>query len=555
MKKLIALLLAVVMVVGLFAACGTKPAETTEGPKATQGNNNDKTPDATDAPEVKSHTLHCLVTYNASGVLNFADRENYTYWKVFTGILAEEGLTLEMELVPGDQYATVIQTRLASGTDLPDYAYIGSLDLPTAMNMANQGMFIDIDSILEYSDGTAKEYMYGKGDYSRKLNTMEDGKRYWFNSNLITQWGEDVCPASCCIQIRKDWLDKLGMEVPTTMDEFYNMLVAFQENDMNGNGVKDEVVDLPMNFTGNALAAWFGVGTNMFQLLGTNDGDEMICPWYQTAEMQEFIKFMQKLYAANLLEVDLSENAVIENRASVIVSYGTEMYTNPTVNVGDAPACEYMPIDAIVGIEGVPSYQTCDPAVMTYSRFAFTKACEDLEAAAILLDFLHSYEYMMLFEFGVEGEAYEMIDGVPTFKEGVGQAYAEQMAAAGITNGIWMHWNAFPRMYPGQDLAITEKAASDYKYAFAERFNDYEYKMLLGSPENYFCAMATEEESETISELKTDLTTASDELFVQLVTGVKSLEDWDAHIQELKDLGLDEYLEVMLGRYERYLNS
>lgn len=227
------------------------------------------------------------MTYNASGVLNFADRENYTYWKVFTGILAEEGLTLEMELVPGDQYATVIQTRLASGTDLPDYAYIGSLDLPTAMNMANQGMFIDIDSILEYSDGTAKEYMYGKGDYSRKLNTMEDGKRYWFNSNLITQWGEDVCPASCCIQIRKDWLDKLGMEVPTTMDEFYNMLVAFRENDMNGNGVKDEVVDLPMNFTGNALAAWFGVGTNMFTLLGINDGDEMICPWYQTEEMQE----------------------------------------------------------------------------------------------------------------------------------------------------------------------------------------------------------------------------------------------------------------------------
>ena len=550
MKKLIALLLAVVMVLGLFAACGTKPVETTEAPKATQGNT-DKTPEATDAPEVESHTLHCLVPYNPTIPLDFADRDSYNYWKVFTGILAEEGLTLELELVPNDQFTTVVQTRLASGTDLPDYACISGLDLPTAQNMAKQGMFIDMDTILEYSDGTAKEYMYGTGDYSRKLNTMEDGKRYWFNSNLITMWGEDICPSSCCLQVRKDWLDALGMEAPTTLDEFYDMLVAFQENDMNGNGVKDEVAQLNFKFAGNPVAAWFGVGTSLFQLVG----DEMVTPWYQTERVQEFYKYMQKLYNAGLIEPDLSSDALIQNRCSVMVNYGTEMFTNPTVNTGDAPPCEYMPIDAIVGIEGVPSYITCDPAVMSYSRFVFTKACDDLEAAAILLDFLHSYEYMMLFEFGVEGESYDMIDGVPTFKEGIGQAYQKEMAEQKITNGIWMHWDVFPRMYPGQDLAVTEINCSDYKYAFAERFNEYEYKMLLGSPESYYCAMTTEEEAEIINELFTDLALYSNELNLQIITGQRSLDEWDDMIQELKDLGLDEYLEVQIGRYERYLNS
>ena len=33
-----------------------------------------------------------------------------------------------------------------------------------------------------------------------------------------------------------EWLDRLGMEMPTTLDEFYNMLVAFRDEDANGDG-------------------------------------------------------------------------------------------------------------------------------------------------------------------------------------------------------------------------------------------------------------------------------------------------------------------------------
>ena len=48
--------------------------------------------------------------------------------------------------------------------------------------------------------------------------------------------------------MKSEWLTKLGLQEPQTLDEFYDMLKAFKEKDPNGNGQKDEY-------------AWGGVGT------------------------------------------------------------------------------------------------------------------------------------------------------------------------------------------------------------------------------------------------------------------------------------------------------
>ena len=68
----------------------------------------------------------------------------------------------------------------------------------------------------------------------------------------------------------------------------------------------------------------------------------------------------------------------------------------------------------------------------------------------------------------------------------------------------------------------------------------------------YMPSRNTEEQLERKTELKTDLDTYTKELATQLILGQKSLDDWDSYMAELKDLGLDEILEIENDQLKRF---
>ena len=65
-------------------------------------------------------------------------------------------------------------------------------------------------------------------------------------------------------------------------------------------------------------------------------------------------------------------------------------------------------------------------------------------------------------------------------------------------------------------------------------------------------ALPNAEESERLSEIQTDLETYSKELIANIILGRSSLDDWDSYIEELKELGLDEYIEINQTLCDRY---
>jgi hypothetical protein len=87
--------------------------------------------------------------------------------------------------------------------------------------------------------------------------------------------------------------------IPKTLDEFYNALVAFQQNDTNKNGIKDEVAQISMTGFGTGVAQWFGLGTDMVSAIDY----KAFSPWYQP-HIQDYITYMNRLYKAGLLRVD-----------------------------------------------------------------------------------------------------------------------------------------------------------------------------------------------------------------------------------------------------------
>ena len=83
--------------------------------------------------------LTMLVPNNTNQYIKFDEREDYPVWQELKALFAQKGLELEFEVVPADQYPTTLQTRIASGTDLPDIVCLTPFDDAAAMDLANKG--------------------------------------------------------------------------------------------------------------------------------------------------------------------------------------------------------------------------------------------------------------------------------------------------------------------------------------------------------------------------------------------------------------------------------
>lgn len=147
--------------------------------------------------------------------------------------LAEEKLGIKMEttLLGGDadNYDTKLRLALTGSEDLPDVFPVYSTQMIADMIESGRVKAID-DDIEKYMPDRLKEIydQYPETFYP----VTKDGKTY----------GIACCPALTEGQvmiIRQDWLDNLGLQAPTNMDEFETVIQAFTENDPDGNGQDD----------------------------------------------------------------------------------------------------------------------------------------------------------------------------------------------------------------------------------------------------------------------------------------------------------------------------
>ncbi len=148
-------------------------------------------------------------------------------WVAFDIIREKLGINLELTMMPfnpADRNVKV--TAAAQGDALPDMVVVNREPL---LNLIKDNKIMAVDDLYPLMpERTAKMY----DDTSRRFATVK-GKCYGFSTpGGLIQKNEGVL-------IRKDWLDKLGLEVPKTMDEYLNVMRAFTFQDPDGNGKDD----------------------------------------------------------------------------------------------------------------------------------------------------------------------------------------------------------------------------------------------------------------------------------------------------------------------------
>ncbi|OKP89847.1 ABC transporter substrate-binding protein [Paenibacillus sp. P32E] len=163
----------------------------------------------------------------------------YSEMEIFKRLEAQTNVKINWENIPDTDYTEKKNLLLASG-DLPDAFYGAGFTDYELINYGKDGTIIPLEDLINQYAPNLKALLDRRPDIKSSI-TAPDGHIYglpsWEENNLGTNPFFHV--------INKAWLDKLGLKVPQTLDEYTEALLAFKTKDPNGNGKQDEI---PLSF-------------------------------------------------------------------------------------------------------------------------------------------------------------------------------------------------------------------------------------------------------------------------------------------------------------------
>ncbi|WP_226899352.1 extracellular solute-binding protein [Nonomuraea phyllanthi] len=202
------------------------------------------------------------------------------------------GKKLNITWVPNAEYNEKTNVTLASDA-LPDVMVIQDNKGPSFVKAAEAGAFWDLTDKLD-----------------KYPNLKPKSEQTWINSktNAKNYGIYRVRPLlRSAIVIRKDWLEKLDLEMPKTTDDLYKIAKAFTEKDPDGNGKKDTYGMILPKWPGttfsasspyNVMDVWFGAPNNY----GMRDGK--LVPEFDVPEFWEAQKYIKKFIDEGLVNPD-----------------------------------------------------------------------------------------------------------------------------------------------------------------------------------------------------------------------------------------------------------
>lgn len=598
-KNCLRILTAMLAATCLFSAC-SNGADTQSSSSSLPESSNSSSDTSGGQETAEPVTIRVMDKHRLETYYNYNDREDFPAFDLYEKELEKRGIILEKELVANEQYGTVVQTRMAAASDLPHLINLTPLDDVTALNLGLNGQILDwLKPMEKYSrpDPLAPENINGDPSLSLKqrlekitpfaisLCTAPDGNMYWmpnarYRAPVKLADGtmvEDLDVVGACI--RYDWLQKVNMEMPTTVEEFLEALRAFQKNDVNGNGQKDEMysIDCYSYSFFSGIAQWFGLTPGVVGIDPNND--RVTSAWYQDG-VKDYFKLLKQMVDEGLMDVglvgateEMFNQAIAENRIAGLRTYANLTWFADLIK--DDPEAEYASIAPIQAVEGIAPFMLCDSNKLVYDKYAMTKACTEEVQEAII----HYYDFAtgtdvakLLSNNGVEGVDYEFVDdernpGRKVVKSLLSGTTQENYEAH--TGGINFFLHGVPWM-SGEDPDVLAKlntatvqdtldgweGSDKGKRGFIRKIEQMVHRPYVISPfSSSTYAIPTQEEQEVLTSYLTALNSYSDELGMNLILGNESLDNWDSFMQKFRDLGLDEVIKVNDARYQRYKNN
>lgn len=480
---------------------------------------------------------------------------------------AEAGINVTWENVTGDMMTERKNLIFAAAEDLPDAFMNAGLSDYELMNYGDQGLIIPLEDYItpEIMPHLCK-VLEARPDMLAQV-TMPDTHIYSLPSGGEMGFtGEDgqVHLIACNPQfniINVDWLNKLGLEMPTTMDEFHDVLVAFKTQDPNGNGKADEI---PLSFI---FEDWTAGMTSFFAGFGFTDYNDMnglgahrgvvdgkVVYKAVSEQYKNAIAYMAKWYEEGLIDIEVfsqdSAKYISKGKNDEIILGSYVWWEIPEV-VGYDRADMYALMPLLAGPDGQePVMMLREDAAVSRGSFAISKDCKDPAKLLSWVDLRYEPINQMQVVYGPIGEFFE----AEPDENGV---YVNATPPEGTTEGEMktvMEW--LGPTYTMSDYYGTVFYMEPRAQERLDILRDFYFAQYNPDPSyTYPNVTFTAEENEVINDLYADIKNLTSEKTALWLKDGNIEAEWDAYVEQLNDMGLQELLNVWQEAYDRYYEA
>ncbi|MGG1513986.1 ABC transporter substrate-binding protein [Paenibacillus oryzisoli] len=546
MKKALTVAVALTTSLALLSACSESASnESAPSAQATQAISDDQVTPAGEFPITKEKTTLKVMVKGSSIVENFATNE-FTKW-----LEEKTNIHIDWEVAPEKTFAEKLNVSLASG-DYPDVLLNMNVSQVQQSIYGKDGVFIPLNPYID-KYGVEMKKMYEQVSYVKDLITLPDGKIY-----SVPQVNECYhCSLGQKMWIYKPWLDKLGLKVPETTDEFYQVLKAFKEKDPNGNGKADEI---PLVGATNGPSSTLDLFLTSafiekdFNQKFVKDGKVQVA--YNQPEWKDALTYLHKLFAEGLI----SPQTFTQDRNQL-----KQMGMNPEIPIVGAVASQnqtvfvdadnerfkdFVAVPPLKGPTGIRS-TAYNPYAVSSGQYVITNKAKNPAAAFRLADLLLSEEATLRSTQGRPGQEWVRPEQGELGVNGK-QAVWKPIATFGKLQNI--HWAQAGPSLRTNDLRLS--VAADPKnslelilYNETKKYEPYKTDPAKIVPPLFF----TNEQAEELSSLEKTITDYRSEFFAKTVTGSLDVDkEWNNYLSTLDKMNIKRYLEIYQQAYDQF---
>lgn len=459
------------------------------------------------------------------------------------------GVEIEWQEITAD-WGQKKGTMLASG-DVPDL-FVGPNVITDADFAQFQGLFQDLSGMLDQAPNVQK--MFEEKPDTKRIATQPDGKIYGLPKY------QRFWPSSASrLYINQKWLDNLGLKVPNTWDELYDVLVAFKEKDANGNGdPNDEIpMDWPGGIGGYFNAAYLLGGTGMTLTDGSPEGyfveDGQVKNYLIDERYKSLVMFLNKLYKAGLInpEVfthDYTKYQSVARGDGDTAKVGFTLGWVASDRFGEKLAPQYTSMTPPKATPDSGISWSYDYNSLNYgnNHIVMSATSKNKEAAMRFINELYAPEVGMQVLFGSIG---------PNIKDNGDGSYAVLPPAdPNMDPGTWKWTSTMAdhgAFYIPDSLKLTlgkdmQEVIGQSKPIEAIQI-DVDNDVLPGM----FMKYSTVDNS-TMALNNTNVMNLANTSFAKWVTKGGVEAEWDAYVKETEKAGLKQNLEIMQKYYDEY---
>lgn len=440
--------------------------------------------------------------------------EKLTGYKVVYSVLPQEKPADKLSLIiaSGEEYDII-----TAGGGLKEYC----------LEFAKKGALVELNTLIDQYGPRLKAVIPEKSYNLFKVNN----KTYFVPSKISLEY------INYGILMRQDWLDKLNMKAPTTIDEFTTVLKAFKEKDPGKNGDKN------IALTGSNPAAFHGVMGAFGISLSWNLVDGKLVAREEMPGFKEYLEYMSGLYKAGLLDQEFPVN----KSSTVTEKYGSGrvgVMSQSAFSVGpvitslkkSVPDSKCVFIDPLIGKNGQQGIE--QTTGYDYLTFIPKSSKNQTDAMKWINSKLEEKNFKQS-TIGEEGVHHKVIDGsynaiLPKFNEDFGFGYY---------------------FLTGTD----EKAYGKYWMARLQRdmINYEEFSKMQKGVGKYSKLDVVKLATNVPTYTKNDITlgTMTSDFMIKVIAGAEPVSAVDAYVKKWKEAGGDASTKEINEWYQQYLKT